>query len=349
MAEKPGGVLHLFLLGIVMLVIYVFIDSSFPLFYFLFAVLVLYFYNKNFPIFHLLLILICIYFLFYMIKMIFYVLSGGCGRHKPGLMIERFANETDSSLAYFQRLSKRVNTLDSDIDKSIAQVDSILDKFNGFQADICYVTKQIDDGLEGNYVSNVPEDEQLLPAKDQKIRSDERKKKAKNYVKNLKNTYSEQNKKVPLVECFNATTIDVDSEKQSLLDNLDSVTGKFKNLTDNLTGLKNTLSASQVSMYYVSLGYNDKYLKQLLKAVSNPSKEGFAVSMDPASQIETLESDYQLTNVEIAEIQKQVDKFVKNVKLQQEGLKQAKGPATDPDIQASTINSSYEVNKKSRT
>jgi hypothetical protein len=345
MADKGGGI-HLGILIVIMLVIYLFFDSSFPLLYFALVVLGLYFYNKNFPISHLLFILICIYFLFYMVKSIFYVLNGGCGKHKPGLVIERFANETDSSLAYFKRLSKRVNELDASLDKSNAQVDAILDKFNKFQADICYVTNQIDDGIEGNYASNVPDDERLLPAKDQKLRSDERKKKAKAYVKNLKNTYSESNKKIPLVECFEATTDDVDFEKQSLLDNLDLVQGKFKNLTDNLTGLKKTLNEKQISMYYVSLRYNDKYLKQLLKAATNPTKEGFTSKADPASQIETLESDYQLSIVEIAEIQKNVDKFIEIVNLQKEGLKQAKGPAVDPDIQASTINSSYMANRK---
>jgi hypothetical protein len=99
-------------------------------------------------------------------------------------------------------------------------------------------------------------------------------------------------------------------------------------------------------MYYVSLRYNDKYLKQLLKAATNPTKEGFTSKADPASQIETLESDYQLSILEIAEIQKNVDKFIEIVNLQKEGLKQAKGPAVDPDIQASTINSSYMANRK---
>jgi len=264
-------------------------------------------------------------------------------------MIERFANENDSSLAYFQKLQKRVGALDSKIEQSAAQVNNILTKYNGFQADICTVMKEIDDGLEGNYASNVPDDERLLPEAEQKLRSETRKEKAKLYVKNLKITHSNVNKKIPIVECFNASSEDVGVEKQSLLENLDLVQRKFLNLKENLAGLKKTLSESQISMYYVSLGYNEKYLKQLLKAASNPTKEGFETEAeDPASQIQTMESEYEPLLNEIAEIQKSVDKFTEIIKLQKAGLKQAKAPVSDSTAQADTINASYEVNRVGR-
>jgi DNA repair exonuclease SbcCD ATPase subunit len=302
---NENGTLYLFLLGLVMIIIYLFIDSSFPVIYFLFAVLGIHLYNKDFPIYQLLIVLICIYFLYYLIKLVLHVLMYGCGKHKPALMIERFANENDSSLAYFKKLNKRLSVLDSKLDQSTSQLESIIDKYNGFQADICIIMKEIDDGIEGNYASNVPDDEALLPPEDQRSRSNKRKERAKVHVKNLKSSYSKSNKDVPIVECFDTTPDDVAQEKQSLLDNLELVQGKFTNLKENLSRLKKTLSAKQISMYYVSLGYNEKYLKQLLKAASKPSKEGFE-SGDPVGQIETMESEYEPLLNEIAEIQKNV-------------------------------------------
>ena len=126
------------------------------------------------------------------------------------------------------------------------------------------------------------------------------------------------------------------------MDNLELLHNKFNFLTDNLNSLKKNISEEQIAMYNVSLGYNEKYLQKLAQAVTN--KEGFIV--DPVSQIEILEADYEPIIFEISEIQKTIDKFTDIIKNQMFAIKQAKGPVTDSKIRYDTINASYNENSK---
>ena len=327
------------ILVVILILIYI-IDSNSPIFYIILTMLLLHFFNKDFPIFQVILIIICVYILVYMVKTIMSVFKYGCNRHRAGLMIERFNSETDSSIAYFKRLNKKTKSLDSNFDKSIAQIEDIKESFIDLKRDICYVLNQIDDGLEGNYASNVPDDEASLPADLQASRAKERKLKAKTYVTQLKKSYF---KDTPIIECF-SNEDDVSSVKNSLMEDLQSVQDKFTTLKSNLSDLKASISDAQIAIYNVSLGYNDKYLTKLLKMVT--AKEGFMSEEDPVSQIENLESDYKPIVNEIAEIQKMIDGFKITINKQKEGVKQAKGPVTDPKIQAQTINDSYNANKK---
>lgn len=324
------GNIEIFALGLIMIIIYI-IDSSFPIFYFLFIILGLYFYNKNFPIFQLILIIICVYLLFYMVKSIMTVMKYGCGKHRAALMVERFTTDD-----YFNKLNKRVIELDKKFDTSITKIENIQENFNNLKKNICFVLTQVDDGLEGNYASNVPDDETALPLEDQRNRAADRKLKAKKYVADLKNKYSEKTK---IIECFDDN---VPASKQTLMDNLELLHNKFNFLTDNLNSLKKNISEEQIAMYNVSLGYNEKYLQKLAQAVTN--KEGFIV--DPVSQIEILEADYEPIIFEISEIQKTIDKFTDIIKNQMFAIKQAKGPVTDSKIRYDTINASYNENSK---
>jgi len=325
------------LLAVIMIFIYI-LDSSSPIFYIILTVLLLHFYNKDFPIFQVLLIIICVYLLVYLVKTIMGVLLHGCNKHIPALMVERFASETDSSVEYFERLNARVKTLDVKFDKSIMQIDSIKDKFIELKKDICFVLTQIDDGLEGDYASNVPDDEGSLPAPIQASRAADRKVKAKLYVSQLKKSYF---KDTPVIECF-STNNDVSLSKQRLMDNLQDLQGKFQNLNSELTSLKTTISDAQIAIYQVSLGYNEKYLTKLLQIVTK--SEGF-LSEDPSSQIENLEFEYQPIVNEISKFQSFIEEFTIIINKQKAGVKQAKGPVNDPKIRDQTIKDSYDAQK----
>ena len=278
-----------------------------------------------------------------MAKSIMYVMSNGCGKHKPALMLERFSSATDSSIKYFKQLGQRAKVLDSKFDKSIVEIEDIVSKYEGFQAEICYVLRQIDEGLESNYSSNFSVEETKLSEEEQKRLSDERKLKGKKYVDNLKKWYSETHNNTPLVECF-SNDDDVTLERRTLTENLELVQDKFKTLKENFSDLKRVLSEKQIAMYYASLGYNDKYLKKLIMAAT--SKEGFASEpVDPFYAIATMETEIQPIQKEIAEIRTIVNKFIEIVKTQKAGLKQAKGPVNDQKIQDDTINASYAANQ----
>ena len=299
-------------------------------------------------------LILCILIISYIFSKVKELLTYGCGRHAPALMIEQFGSDYDSSAKYYKNLTKRLDDLDKLILKSTTRIDKIDSTFTSFQSDICYILNQVDDGIEGNYSSNVPEEEFKMTAAEQEKLKKERRVKAKTYVKNLKAAFIESRDKTPMLECFSNFS---DSEKaalqdgrSNLMDRINEVTSNLKGLTATLGKLKKSLSEKQIAMYYVSLQYNDKYLKQMLEEMTK-KKEGFEDVLaeptvpqeqkDPADLIEALESEYKPIENEINTINSVLNKFVKVTAEQQILLKKTKAIGTDEKYQKESMNNSY--------
>jgi chromosome segregation ATPase len=304
-------------------------------------------------------LIICILILVYLFNQIKDLMKYGCGRHAPALMIEQFGAEYDSSTKYYKNLNKRLDALDDRIVKSTKRIDKIDSTFTSFQADICYILNQVDDGIEGNYSSSVPEEEFKMTAEEQNKRAKERRAKGKIYVKNLKAAFIESRDKTPMLECFadmsDSEKADLKDKRSTLVDRVNEVRGNLKGLKGTLAKLKNSLSDKQIAMYYVTLQYNDKYLKQMLEEMTK-KKEGFedlpvepvqAPSPDPADLIEGLETEYKPIDEEIKTINAALTKFIKITSEQKVMLKKTKAIGTDEKYQKETMNSSYsQMSKK---
>jgi len=276
-----------------------------------------------------------------MIKAIFFVITGKCGGHKAGLMLERFDVEKDT-LANYSSLKKKVSKLNDNIASSQNSVAKIQSLAETFQPELCYVLKQIDDSNEGNYSSNVPEDELLLPADQQKKRAAERAIKAKKYVERSKKSFSEIHG-APIVECFGEVA-------DSLADLKEDIKGTESNMS-SLVESFNEIKAifSKTDSYDVTLKYNDKYIKKLADAATAPKSEGFynysaALESNPTLHVEDLEARYKALKTEIDIYGVTIKKYINAIKLQKSAVKAAKAPVTDPNVQKETLNSSYAVN-----
>ena len=285
------------------------------------------------------------------------ILTYGCGRHAAALMIEQFtSSDYASSVKYYKRLNKRIDDLDINIQKSTTRIDKIETTFTSFQADICYILNQVDDGIEGNYCSNVPEEEFKMTSEEQDKRKKERRAKSKVYVTNLKAAFIESRGKTPLLECFanmsDSETASLQDLRNSLMDRINEVTNNFKGLKGTLAKLKNSLSEKQIAIYYATLQYNDKYLKQMIEEMGK-KKEGFAdvpvepvvvappPPPDPADLIQLLESDYKPIDDEIKMINTAITKFIRVTAEQKVMLKKTKAIGTDEKYQKETLAGSY--------
>jgi chromosome segregation ATPase len=163
-------------------------------------------------------------------------------------------------------------------------VAAIRSKFSGLQSDICLVTNQIDDGLKGNYASNVPEDEYSLPAAEQKKRQDERRAKSETYIPKLKQSFSEANDGAQLIECFADMSDEqyayLGAKRDELSSAVDATESNFKALLGDFNNLRGEVSDKQIAIFYNTLAYNDKYIKMLVQQMSK-SPESF-VDFDPS-------------------------------------------------------------------
>jgi len=116
-----------------------------------------------------------LYILYVVVNYVIRIMAKGCTTRCHFIVQEGFATNFDDSKAYFNSLTKKCNVLSENITTMSANIDDLEIKFGGLKKDICYVTKQVDEGLQGNYASNVPDEEQTYPPEEQKKRADERK------------------------------------------------------------------------------------------------------------------------------------------------------------------------------
>lgn len=279
------------------------------------------------------------------------LLSVGCGNFRPGLIVESFDN-------YTSKLENRLINLDKSIQKDSEILDSFQDLMADFNSGVCYITKQIDDSLESNYIANVPETESKLPANVQKERAEKRKLNSKNYIANVKKNFVTKYGNMPIIECF-------DSGNDSLISNIEETSNNLKALNDKFINIKKTISDKELGLYYVSLAYNDKYIKQSTKVVDSID-EGFADEVidfskappdisgstvdksgsdtAPITRIEILEDKWSELSKKIAGMGKKIMIIKNTINLQQKTLKSNTAIVNDEKTQKDKMDSAY--NKK---
>jgi uncharacterized protein YoxC len=287
-------------------------------------------------------VLIAIIVVFY--QQIMGLLKVKCGLREPALMIEQFDSlQYKSSVKYFNGLLKRLDALDKDIETSRANVDSMNKMFEDFQSDICYILNQVDEGIQGNYVANVPEDNYKLPAEEQEKRKKERQAKSVTYIKNLKAAFSKSNDNTPILECFVDTeTADLQNLRSDLDNRINEVKANLDGLKGSLNNLDSGLSEKQIAIYYLTLKYNDKYLRQMLENMSK-KKEGFedVSPKDPVDAISSMESELKTLNETVLTYKGLIAKMAQIIIDQRAILKKTKAIGTDEEYQKTTLNSSY--------
>ena len=292
-----------------------------------------------------------IYHISYVIAM---VLGSGCKKHCRFIIQEGF----DDSKAYFNSLMKRCDVVNNSISSLSTKIGDLESNFGTMQKDICYVTLQVDEGLQGNYASNVPDEESTYTPEMQKKRAEERKTNSAKYIVNLKKTFSESRDNVTLLECFSSEETDLSDEQNSQIQTLrDTLTSKITDVDGNLNLFDNSLANLQkefakdkLKQYYVTLNYNDKYIKQMVGAAASVGSEGFdndvldfkpaksANSTDDPSKgyderVAALEAHHKTSVANFKNLGDTLRKYSNTIKQQTDIVKQMKKVVNDPDEQ----------------
>jgi len=281
----------------------------------------------HFPWFQIIWIMLAVFLIYHIVNAILTLLTSGCKKRGPALMIERFS-DYDSSLAYFNGWAARNQAISTRIDNANTMVGAIRSNFAGLQSDICLVTNQIDDGLKGNYASNVPEDEYNLPVAEQKKRQEDRRAKSETYIPKLKQSFSEANDGAQLVECFADMSDEqyayLGSKRDELSSAVDTTESNFKALVGDFNNLRGEVSDKQIAIFYNTLAYNDKYIKMLVQQMSK-SPESF-VNFD-TSKVDVIGSKEGFANSAEGEV---LDFRVAKSGAMGGGKKGGRDPTTEP-------------------
>jgi hypothetical protein len=284
-------------------------------------------------------------------------LASSCNKHCRFLVQEGFDDFSDSK-TYFNTLMKRCDAVNKNIGALNSKISEVENNFGTMQKDICYITLQVDEGLQGNYASNVPDDESTYPPEEQKKRAEQRKANSGKYLANLKKTFSESHDNVPLLECFSSEDSNLSDEQNSQLQIMrENLNSKISDVDGNLNGFDNSLinlqkefSKDILKKYYVTLNYNDKYIKQMVSAAASAGSEGYendvldfkpgksAQSTDDPSKgyeerVAALEAHYQKSVANFKNLGDTLRKYNNTVKQQTAILKQSKKVVNDPDEQ----------------
>jgi len=234
--------------------------------------------SASFPYFSIVYILLIVLAAYLLIRQISSLMVYGCGKHRPGLVLERFSSDGDSAKRYFDSSVETVaayNTRLEAVNIAIANAQALYD---GMHNDICNVMTQVDDGITGNYVGNVSEEEYKLPADQQASRKVKRQASAATYLADLKTRFSAGYDNTPLIECFDAITPDeqeeLDTQRADLLSSLNDLEGSMGAAEKAFATLRADVSDKQLAIYYTSLAFTDKNITTMLK-VQASATEGF--------------------------------------------------------------------------
>lgn len=324
-----------------------------------------------FPIFHILFIVAAVGIIYWAINTVLGVLSYGCGRHGPALMLERFSEQSDSSKRYFANIRKMIQDANKRVEAIRGTIARIKERYNGLREEICLVTNQVDDGLRGNYASNVPEDEYSLPKAEQDLRVAKRKEKSEKYVKDLKDRFSQGYNNIKLIECFEDSGIsegemaELNQLRDTVMEELNDFDSNLQQAEAEFIQARGDLSQEQMGKYYATLAYNDKYIKQMQKmAAAAFAREGFTsaeegtevlnfippkeppkdINMEPHIRLPKLIERINNLETETALVDKALQIYHNTIKKQKNELGMAKRVVSDEkeqrrqmDKQAGTI------------
>lgn len=315
-----------------------------------------------FTVVYIILVVLAAYFLITQIKSL---MTYGCGRNRVGLVLERFSSSGNSSKKYFKDASTTIDQYNTRITAANANMEAARELYTGMHNNICLISNQVDDGIKGNYVNNVPEDELKLPTADQATRKAKRLTNATVHLVDLKkrfgNGYFKEGVATPLIECFDTMTDSEESEISDLhrqvLSDLNNLEGDMTLAEGAFTTLRKEISEKQLESYYVSLAFTDKNISALLKAQA--VAEGFAsasgpvltftpprpTAVDPTAQphIRLPKIADRLTVLEraIADITSGLQIMVNTIALQNETLKKSKLVVNDAGEQKRRLDAQF--------
>ena len=280
------------------------------------------------PYFTIIYIVLSIVAIYYIFSGIASIVSARCSSYTP-MFGEGFttpdADDETLTKSFYASLKKRTLAVNKRVDAASALCETIRSKESDLGSEICDVTKQIDDGVLQNYASNVPEGEYDMPADVQKERAAARKKRAELYVQKQHAKFSEANDKTPLLECFSDET---DAMLADVMDTIGSTDENLTELEKSLNSLRSVLSSKKLDSFFVTLKYNDKYIKDFVKTM-NATREGFVdAAVPPGDQVNKLEERITVVEAGIAELDSATQKLDGTAKLQSRQLKQTKSVAT---------------------
>ena len=276
-------------------------------------------------------IVLCTVLLYYMLKTIMNVIAGQCKSYIEGFDDDE-AKEEGMTQAYYTSLHSRAKAVTKRVDTATKKAEAIQDMFSDLHGTICDVTNQIDDGISQNYSSNVSEDEYSLPADVQKKRAEARKKKGLVYMNSLRTKFSAEHDNTPLIECFE------DAVRDSIVEEVNEVDSAVATLDATMKQLQNEISDKQIAIYYTTLAYNDKYLKNMVKEMQK-NIEGYEdvlkfktpaqpptgnPSDEPGERLSKLETRIAEIEIQLTTIEKAVTSFVNTAKVQKEQIKKTK-------------------------
>jgi hypothetical protein len=259
------------------------------------------------------------------------VIAGQCKSYIEGFDDDE-AKEEGMTQAYYTSLHSRAKAVTKRVDTATKKAEAIQDMFSDLHGTICDVTNQIDDGISQNYSSNVSEDEYSLPADVQKKRAEARKKKGLVYMNSLRTKFSAEHDNTPLIECFE------DAVRDSIVEEVNEVDSAVATLDATMKQLQNEISDKQIAIYYTTLAYNDKYLKNMVKEMQK-NIEGYEdvlkfktpaqpptgnPSDEPGERLSKLETRIAEIEIQLTTIEKAVTSFVNTAKVQKEQIKKTK-------------------------
>jgi len=280
------------------------------------------------PYFTIIYIVLSIVAIYYVFTGIASVISVRCGAYMPAYregFVTPDADDVTLTKAFYTSLKKRAAAVNKRVDAGSALYEIIRARESDLDSDMCDVMRQIDDGVLQNYASNVPEGEYDMPADVQKERAAARKKRAEVYVQNQHKKFSEANDNTPLLECFNNET---DAMLDDVMDTIGSTDENLTTLEKNLDSLRKELSGKKLDKYFVTLKYNEKYIKDFVRSM-NATREGFAdaAAPTPGAMVDKLEERIGVVEAGITELDTSTQQLAGATKLQSTQLKQTKAVA----------------------
>ena len=299
---------------------------------------------------------IFLYLLYYFVRLIVYIAYANKCNNCQYIVREGFSATADS-VTYFQALDKRCDEINSKVDRLNSQLTG---SFDDLPKDICYVTRQIDESLSGNYAGAVGPEESKYSAEEQKARAATRKEAGQRYVTNQKKAFVESHDAIPLLECFAGAAGDEDlaSQRAALDAKISDTASNLDALDNSMIALQKDLGKAKLQTYYTTLNYNDKYLRKLDSSTGKAVEavEGFAAdksyidspnsnsdgtlnfkpvskSDDKSASLEervtSLESHYGKSKEQFTKLSKTLNLYKNTVKKQTEKVKKYKGMAQE--------------------
>jgi hypothetical protein len=264
-----------------------------------------------------------------------------------------------------------VRAYNKKLENLTTRIENADDNYTSSHQDICNIMTQVNEGIIGNFMSNIPDDESSLPQHVQNERNAIRKYNGKAFLQAIKSQFSRGYNNSPMVECFeDGDGSDYESdispdEQEDIESNRDDLADVIRDLDTNLTMaetafkvLRGKITDSQVMIYFTSLAFTNSNLGRMVKEMrkveedqrereNDDNDEGFVDGgealvfnppsgtpvEDPSISIPKLGDRINLLERDIATIERVQQFFRNTIDYQINTLKNAKKLTSDRNEQ----------------